>query len=105
MGAALYFLNTPAGACLRTLSGGQILRHPQPKTLGSVSTMTLQDGTNESEISGTIRTLEREEEEYLVTWDGDNDPTFPMNFPMPAKLLITFQVCHKSHCSPTRINH
>ncbi|KAJ3549449.1 hypothetical protein NM208_g495 [Fusarium decemcellulare] len=103
MSAAAFFRNTPLAVCLRRLSGGHVFAHPEiiveaiasPKNVcrRPSSKKTIDE---EAQTSDTVQTSngyqKPEDDQYLVTWDGDDDPANPMNFPAWAKVVFGFQI-------------
>lgn len=117
MKIAPYFENTTAVALLRIISGGRVFPHRdsfRDGTTPSTTSTRSDDGSPEAEDEeankpneltsperqaghgdsdlDSERPAEQEKPEYLVTWDGDQDPTNPKNFPSFTKWFILFQV-------------
>jgi hypothetical protein len=114
MRPAIFFENTPVVATLRLFSRGRVCPHPRRVSHGNPplagpsppdggrdaseraedSDRPLAQGQKERDDTDTSR--EGKKEEFLVTWDGDEDPMNPKNFSGRAKCFILVQV---SDCS------
>ncbi|KAF4470897.1 multidrug resistance [Fusarium albosuccineum] len=103
MSAAAFFRNTPLAVCLRRQSGGHVFAHPDivveaiasPKNVcrRPSSKKTIDEEAQTSDTAQTSDSSQKpEDDQYLVTWDGDDDPANPMNFPTWAKVVFGFQI-------------
>lgn len=93
MHSSHYFRYTAIGYVLRTISGGRILPHVksapnkiEPEVEIEESLAEKQGG--ESEDQPTTDT----QNEWLVDWDGPDDPTNPKNFSVFPQVMIGVQV-------------
>jgi hypothetical protein len=119
MTLADFFENTAAAALLRVVSGGSLCRHPKvtsPEKVPSLEPLaefTTSEGDRDAEQDERLRadSLENrrreektspadvgdEQDEWLVTWVGDNDPANPKNFSSFGKIFVLCEVCCIGH--------
>lgn len=126
MRPATFFENTALVAVLRVISHGRFFPHPEIVAGGSLPPTNLSEGqkdlgVNENgkeaeapkqggspqpldAVSGpqgndasSEKEVEQEKYEFLVTWDGENDPQNPKNFSTFVKCWIAIEVGFDTH--------